>query len=176
MSEDGSFSVPTPLIALAGWFVPGLGYVLAGQRTRGIIAGVTIITLFLSGVLIGGVRVIDVPGYGNTGLPVMIVVVNNTSTRVDPPIPNIDGSYNGSWALTNRFYGEVINKPWYIAQILGGPMCVGFSGWSLSAARHAVPRSHARLYEIGTLYTAVAGMLNLLTILDATSRKHARAA
>ena len=32
------------------------------------------------------------------------------------------------------------------------------------------PWSHARVYEIGTLYTAVAGMLNLMAILDAAYR------
>jgi hypothetical protein len=31
-------------------------------------------------------------------------------------------------------------------------------------------RSHARTNEIGSLYAAIAGMLNLLTIIDATSR------
>ena len=36
----------------------------------------------------------------------------------------------------------------------------------------AVPRTHGRLSEIGTLYTAIAGMLNLLAIIDsASSRK-----
>jgi hypothetical protein len=33
-----------------------------------------------------------------------------------------------------------------------------------------VPKSHARLAEIGTLYTAVAGMLNLLAIIDSSYR------
>ena len=34
----------------------------------------------------------------------------------------------------------------------------------------AVPKSHGRLWEFGTLYTAVAGMLNLLAILDSAYR------
>jgi len=33
-----------------------------------------------------------------------------------------------------------------------------------------VPQSHSRSWEIGTLYTAVAGMLNLLVIIDSAHR------
>ena len=33
-----------------------------------------------------------------------------------------------------------------------------------------VAKSHSRLWEIGTLYTAVAGMLNLLAIIDSSHR------
>ena len=28
---------PPPLVALAGWFVPGAGYVMIGQRARGVV-------------------------------------------------------------------------------------------------------------------------------------------
>ena len=32
---------PPPLVALAGWLVPGAGYALIGQKLRGIVVGVT---------------------------------------------------------------------------------------------------------------------------------------
>ncbi|HQY88496.1 MAG TPA: hypothetical protein PK402_07545, partial [Tepidisphaeraceae bacterium] len=63
---------PAPVVALAGWIVPGLGYILIGERWRGIIAGVTIILLYVCGTLIGGVRVVDVPGYDARGARQMI--------------------------------------------------------------------------------------------------------
>src|SRR6478735_8015823 len=56
-----------PLVAIAGWLLPGAGYWLIGQRVRAIVVGSTIIVMFLSGLLIGGVRSIQVPGYGENG-------------------------------------------------------------------------------------------------------------
>src|SRR4051812_1832869 len=56
-----------PLVVLAGWLVPGAGYWLIGQRARAVTVGVTIIALFLAGMLIGGVRAIQVPGFGEGG-------------------------------------------------------------------------------------------------------------
>ena len=64
MSEDPSASMlPPPAIALAGWILPGAGYWLVGEKTRGLIAGVAILLMFFAGILIAGIRVIEVPGY-----------------------------------------------------------------------------------------------------------------
>ena len=61
--------------------------------------------------------------------------------------------------------------------VLAGPMDVAASVLSVWASRPqpglAVARgarSHARTAELGVLYTAVAGMLNLLAIIDSAHR------
>ena len=41
---------------------------------------------------------------------------------------------------------------------------------SATAADSRVPPSHGRIYDIGTLYTAIAGMLSLLALIDSTGR------
>jgi len=56
-----SHSPPVPLVALATWFIPGAGYLLLGQKARGITIGVTVLSLFALGLLIGGLHVIDMP-------------------------------------------------------------------------------------------------------------------
>ncbi|MCS7034067.1 MAG: hypothetical protein NZ561_08740, partial [Phycisphaerae bacterium] len=66
MADRSPFASP-PVVALASWFVPGAGYLLIGQYTRGLVVGVTVLLLFILGVLIAGIRVIDVPGYDNLG-------------------------------------------------------------------------------------------------------------
>src|SRR5687767_1094388 len=128
---------PPTLVALAGWVVPGGGYFLIGQRTRGIVIGVTILVLFLMGILIAGVRVVDAPNL-------------------------LDVSWR-SWAT------RILQKPWFIGQVLTGPIGIVAAGVS-----HALGTEYraatARLGEIGTLYTAVAGMLNLLAIIDCAHR------
>jgi len=176
----GAISVPTmaeaagnstysaPLAALACWVIPGSGYFLIGQRLRGTVIGVTVIAMFIAGLLIGGIRVIDVPGYDDRGYP---VYVNERGQKVSNPD-------DGRLALRSRLFPEIANKPWFVGQVLSGPICLLAAEVSLSVSHpHSpggtisqIPRSHARIYEIGTLYTAVAGMLNLLAIIDSAYR------
>lgn len=121
-----------PLTALCGWLLPGAGYLVLGQIARGLCVGITIIVLFVLGLLIGGVKV------------------------VDPP-PNF---------LSDPVRGAM-NKPWFVAQVLTGPIAPIAS--AIGRGEGFVV-SHARVNEIGTLYTAIAGMLNLLTIIDSAWR------
>jgi hypothetical protein len=152
---------PQPvLVGAAQWLLPGLGYWLLGQRARGVTIGVTILLLFVMGLLIGGVRVLEVPTYGHNGEP------------LDVP-----------WLQ------DVRAKPWSVAQVMVGPVGIGAAALSVYASRRepASPaeaagailartgpvrgsESHARTNEIAVLYTAVAGMLNLLAVIDATYR------
>jgi hypothetical protein len=153
-------------VAIAGWLLPGFGYVLLGQRIRGITIMVTVLTLYISGLLIAGIRVIDVPGYDTAGLQDR---VDDHGHRV-PRSTDLDYQ-TAHWALLGSdFIAEIAAKPWYVGQIFAGPVNIIASAASVYEATQNLPMSHARLQEIGTLYTAIAGMLNLLAILDASSR------
>lgn len=138
MSEPSSKQIimpPPPLVALAAWLVPGAGYVLIGQRARGLAVGITILLIFAAGLLIGGMHVVDAP------------------TALNPPV--------------------LFQKPWFIGQVMAGPVTMAANyvanHWTTGNVV-GVPMSHARVYEIGVLYTAVAGMLNLMAIIDAAYR------
>lgn len=139
MTKDQNNMAPPPIVALAAWGLPGAGYWMIGQRNRGLTIGITIILLFLMGLLIGGVRVMDAP------------------------------ALKGGGSLLH----EIGEKPWFIGQVLAGPISL-ISAWLANAAAASpVYRdivSHSRVSEIGTLYTAVAGMLNLLAIIDSSWR------
>ena len=145
---EPSMPPPPPVVAIAAWLVPGLGYVLIGERRRALFAGITIFIVFLLGLLIAGVRCVDVPGFD----------VDGTLKR--------QGSQT---ILTNQPIRAIADKPWYIPQILAGPLTIATSIWSVEISG-SVDKSTARLWDIGTLYTAVAGMLNLLVIIDAAHR------
>ena len=151
------------LVALAAWALPGLGYVLIGQRTRGITVGIVIVLLFVFGLLVGGVRSLEVPMVEREEL--QIKRIETPGYRVDKP----------------RLIDEIRSKPWSIAQVFTGP--VGMIGAYASAWAGKVyedpqtnqlttrgVESHARVNEIAVLYTAVAGMLNLLVIIDSAHR------
>ncbi len=133
MSESPQVPAPPPLVALAAWIIPGGGYWMIRQRDRGTVVGVTILLLFVLGILIGGVRVVEAP----------------------PAI------------------SQILQRPWFIGQFLVGPIgliAAWISNGLGTSAAYADVVSHSRINEIGTLYTAVAGMLNLMAIIDAAWR------
>jgi mannitol-specific phosphotransferase system IIBC component len=71
-------------------------------------------------------------------------------------------------APTQIGMSALLEKPWFIGQVLIGPLSVVTA---ITADRVPTDRvSHGRSWEIGTLYTAIAGMLNLLAIIDAAHR------
>jgi hypothetical protein len=154
------------VVAVAGWLMPGTGYLLLGERARGFTIMVTVLALFVFGLLIAGIRVIDVPGYDKNGFQDR---VDDHGRRVER---STDYDYqNAHPALfSGDFIAEVAAKPWYVGQIFAGPINLIASFFSIHEAQMNLPMTHARLEEIGTLYTAVAGMLNLLAMLDASSR------
>ncbi|MEM1012430.1 MAG: DUF6677 family protein [Planctomycetota bacterium] len=137
------------LVAAAGWAVPGLGHAIVGQKWRGVALFAAVASLFVGGLLIGGVRVVDMPGYFDGQRQIL---------------------RNGSWTLTQNPVGTVLGKPWFIAQSLTGPSAfvAGYGG--IVAARNGYPKPTARLSDIGVLYCATAGMMNLIGILDASGR------
>lgn len=166
--SDSSSSPLSPLaVGLLSWLVPGAGYLWLGQRARGLTIGITILLLFVLGLLIAGVRVIEVPGYDAAGKPMMVA---STSTLAE------------HWIMLETPLTEIRNKPWSVPQLLVGPTAVAAGAWSVYAARpdatgqpRAVP-SHSRVSEIGSLYLSVAGLLNLMAIIDASYRAGHRAA
>lgn len=161
--SDRIFMPPPPLVALAGWFVPGAGYVMIGQRARGAVVGVTILVLFVAGLLIGGIRVVD-SSY-----------IESVQQRQEREHTEADAQRDARRA--NRTYqptnpvARTLQKPWFIGQVLAGPVAIASNviatRWGGDAG---APFSHARVYEIGVLYTAVAGMLNLMAIIDSAYR------
>jgi hypothetical protein len=130
---------PAPLVAFAGWLIPGAGYFLIGHRTRAVVVGGSVVALFVLGILIAGIAV------------------------VDPP--SLSGPAGGPF----RIVGQFLAKPWFLGQLLTGPLGL-ISAWIGQGVANDYPAAKARLGEIGTLYTAVAGMLNLLAIIDASHR------
>ena len=130
-----------PLAAVAAWVFPGLGHLLTGQITRGIVLMVAIGSLWTAGLLIGGISVIE------------------------------HRSESGAF------------RPWFLGQMLVAPtLPVDYLHLKLREAHvrefghipepddPRIPYTPAfgRVHEQGTLYTALAGLLNLLAILHIT--------
>lgn len=121
--------------AVAGWFVPGLGHLLIGEKQRGVILLVAIGSLWLAGTLMGGVTVFD-------------------------------------WQQ---------HRLWFLGQMLIAPSCVVlYVHDNLHNRIGGEPKptdtpplytpAFGRTHEQGLLYTSLAGLLNLLAIVDVLYR------
>ena len=71
-------------------------------------------------------------------------------------------------APTGFTVAAILDRPWFIGQVLIGPASVAAAVVSNHIDDEQV--STSRSWEIGTLYTAIAGMLNLLVVIDATHK------
>jgi hypothetical protein len=76
------------------------------------------------------------------------------------------GLYIGSIGIIN----PVGAKPWYIAQIMNSPV-VAVIGRITASGNYPV---YGRPNEIGQIYTSIAGLLNLLCIVNAVYWAHLR--
>jgi hypothetical protein len=61
--------------------------------------------------------------------------------------------------------GAILDKPWFIGQVLAGPVSIAAA--AKASGTNPADSSTSRSWELGTLYTAIAGMLNLLALMDA---------
>jgi len=108
-------------IGAISWVVPGLGQIVLGHRARGIVILVGICGLFMLGLWIGSIGVID---------PVQAVL-------------------------------------WYGGQMLASPVVAFIADYTRPVNGIWPYSSNGRPYEIGQIYTAIAGALNLLCIVNA---------
>lgn len=121
--------------ALAAWLVPGLGHYLLGQRRRGGILASSILILWIAGLAIGGVSVID--------------------HQTHP-----------AW-----FAGQALVAPSLLVNYYHVRRLKPAQEHAMLADRPPVfEPSFGRTNEQGVLYTALAGLLNLLAILDVMYR------
>ena len=115
------------------WLLPGLGHWLLGERKRGAILVGSIGGLWIAGLLIGGIGVID--------------------RRSHP-----------AW-----FAGQILTAPSLAIQYATGQPVHRQNGRSPSDPSSFQP-SFGRVKEQGILFTSLAGLLNLLTMIDIAGR------
>ncbi|MEN6574756.1 MAG: DUF6677 family protein [Phycisphaerales bacterium] len=136
------------VVGAMAWLVPGAGHYLLNEKRRAAVILVAVLLTFLAGMYVGSIGVID----------------------------------------------PVNAKPWYAAQVMNSP-AVLLLGNHVATAYHtaqAEARSQARMGrsggqtmtqaylvfgragEIGQIYTSVAGLLNLLCIVNAIYVAHQR--
>jgi hypothetical protein len=109
------------LVGVAGWWIPGAGHWIIGQPKRAAIIFFSIAFLFVLGIWLGSIAVIDA------------------------------------------------RTPWYWAQMLNSP-AVAYLAHLSGSVYHL--DSYGKPREIGEIYTGMAGMLNLLCVINAVYVAH----
>ncbi len=181
--DDGSaIALRQPeLAAVLGWLLPGLGHLYQGRTWKGAISMGVVTTIFLAGLWLGSGRVVYaswrsddtrwwfVPqaAIGAAAIPAVVqsLAVNGRSREpfwlsgwMAPPLH--DGQ------LVSRRYAErLVRTDPYLedGDFFDRPPYRQFRADQISMWHHEL----GRFFELGTLYTVVAGMLNLLLIYDA---------
>ncbi len=158
------------LAAFLAWLVPGLGHIYQGRTGKGVLFFACIVGTFVYGLYIGDGRVV----YASTadvfsrqflerwqyicqvgvGLPALPALVQRERLRngksplvsdkfMRPPHENPPGG--GRFESRDK-YGNVVQHPDELAM------------WNYE---------HGEYFEIGTVFTVIAGLLNILAIYDA---------
>lgn len=150
-----------PIAAVLALLVPGLGQIWLGYTSRGLCIAGGVLGLFFGGLLVGGISVVDSRGedriwFLGQSLVGPIALATNAYHQanfkgVDPNRPQA---------------GPVFPGP--DQRIEARPLAGGGTGNVLvTGGTPPATRSLGRLAEIGTLLSALAGMLNLIVIIDA---------
>ncbi len=148
-----------PVAGLLALLLPGLGHFYLGERERGVLIAAGILGLFFGGMLIGGIDVVDsredtiwFAGQSLVG-PVAFAVDYVHQHRL---------KVVGKDIVENR---EVMRLRTANPGHTRGP-----DGREIEAAPGVPPpnsKSLGRMNELGTLFATIAGMLNLIVIIDA---------
>lgn len=148
-----------------GLVLPGLGHVYQGRVKRGLLAGAGVLGMFFGGLLIGGIDSVDsredrlwFAGQAFVG-PIAFGVdwVHQTRFKAYGP-PVLLGPEAPAEVLRTVAPGERVEVVDGVRRVVGrgdGPADPpNMKGWG-------------KVGEIGTLYGTVAGMVNLIVVLDA---------
>ena len=128
--------------AMAAWFVPGLGHFLIGEKRRGIILLLCISSLWFGGLLLGGPGIVD---WHSQSAPIVRI---------------------GQYGLFQTFAFEWFRKNYMT------PVPADLKPGELAADSLTIHyrQSFNRLEEQGVLFAAIAGMLNIMALLDVVHR------
>lgn len=151
------------LAAFLAWLVPGLGHFYQGRTAKGVLFSVCILGTFFYGLYIGNGQVVYASTTPNllsrwqyffqlgVGLPAAPAIVQTMrAERGKGPLPLL---------------GDVMRPPATRGEFTSSDL----SGHTVRHPDEVAKWNHdsADMFEMGTVYTIVAGLLNLLVICDA---------
>jgi hypothetical protein len=134
------------LAAFLAWLVPGLGHLYQRRTFKGVLFMVCILGTFFYGLFLGGGRVVYAQWQPEKRLPYLC--------QIGVGLPALPALVQASRAKSGRppLFGGIMAPP-----VMG-------NGRNEVAELHL---KYARYWELATVYTMIAGLLNMLVIYDA---------
>ncbi|MGH7133749.1 MAG: DUF6677 family protein, partial [Phycisphaerales bacterium] len=183
-----------PLAALLAFALPGLGHWYLGERRRAVYVCIGVLGLFFGGVFIGGISVVDSGLVYHNWVKGLISKV----TKSKPTVEQADG--DPIWFLGQAMVGPVALATDYIHQFhFKVRESVNINGETRVIYKTALPNQYrdpasgeartitdaatqsppyikalGRPAELGTLFSTIAGMLNLMCVIDAGFNRRRR--
>ena len=175
--EPPPVDLPNPkTAALLAWLVPGLGHLYQGRRAKGFLFMGSIIGLFVAGMLIGGGQVVyastlplrPLPGYLYDGWP-FLCQSGIGAVAIPGWIERARYQDNQGPLLVSAFYPPVGADR--AGRTEPAPSSQDQSGAEVIHPDGAAKRRYdlGFRFEVGMVYTVIAGLLNLLVVYDAHS-------
>jgi hypothetical protein len=166
-----------PLAGLLALALPGCGHLFLRKYDRAFYAALGILGLFFGGLLIGGIDSVDSQedriwflGQALVG-PIAFGVDHLHQSRfkgwaeTTQPDPNRPGSVRTVFKTRSPYPGETLQRG--SSPVDPGKTALLVVPSEEPNSRPASSKSLGRMNELGTLFTTLAGMLNLIVVLDA---------
>lgn len=183
-----------PMAALLAFLLPGLGHWYLGERKRAVYVLVGVLGLFFGGVLIGGISCVDSGLVYHNWVKGLISKFTKSRTDLEQaegdPIWFLGQAMVGPVALTTDYVHQYHLKVREFVQVSGATRTVfktagpnqyrdpatGEARAITDAATQHPPyvKGLGRPAELGTLFSTIAGMLNLMCIIDAGFNRRRR--
>ena len=133
-----------PLAAICAWLIPGLGHWISGEKARGGLILLGIAFLWICGIFIGGLDAVD---------------------RSSDRLWFLAQAGSGPIAFAVNGLNERVIKSGNVGELIDAPAMRGQKIDKISTSMGI-----ARANEYGILFTALAGLMNMIAILDAATR------
>ena len=144
--------------AFLAWLVPGLGHLYQGRTAKAILFFVCIMSTFAYGVYLGS--------DSEYGIGRVVYASWRPGDKRFPYLCQIGVGIPAFPALIQAMGADEGKKPF--GEFMAPPrLQTGEDDLQGRPSLHQLHRSMARYFELGTVYTMIAGLLNILAIFDA---------
>lgn len=185
MSMD-SHTAFNPKGLIFGILLPGAGHMATGQVARGLLIAAGVLGLFLGGILIGGIDVIDseedrVWFYGEALVGPLAFAIDGAHQKLfkayDKSIMGIASFAELEHAQKRSAYPDEM-RVMSTFPLQGRSVTIPVFVPATPGAGPPNKKSIGKVNELGTLFATIAGMLNVIALIDAafpTTRSQAKA-
>jgi hypothetical protein len=152
---EAEYSAPEqfePVALVLAAVLPGLGHLYLGRRARAGLIAVGVLGLFFGGMLIGGISVID-----RRDNPIWFA----GQAMVGPIAFGVDHVHQTYFKVRDRGVLRSANPDEARDPVTAAPVHAG------PGQGPPYIKSLGRVNELGTLFATIAGMLNLIVVIDA---------